>query len=122
MKKIYFMIGVMAIMLTASCRFNNENQSIQVVVTDDTYVFEAKYPKGKTERVVAYIEKQLNDDAFFASDEGEKSGAVVLNDGKNFRIKSSPGFLEIEFRKQENSETNYKELVNLCTRIREELK
>ncbi|WP_113654320.1 hypothetical protein [Pedobacter namyangjuensis] len=122
MKKIHVIIGFITIMLATSCRFNNENQSIQVVVTEGTYVFEAKYPKEKTERVVNYIEKVLNDDSFFASDEGEKSGAVVLNDGKNFRVKSSPGFLEIEFRKKENSETNYKELVKLCSGVKEQLK
>ena len=122
MKKIYLFIAVAILAITFGCEMNANNQSISVSVNEEGYSFDAEYPKHKTDKVVTYIEKALEQDDFFSNAEGIKDENITLSDSSKFHIISEPGLLKINFDKRKNSETSYHKLVKLCTGIKEELK
>lgn len=123
MKKAYYLITI----LTASlfgCNFNgnNDNISISVRSTDAGYSLDASYPEQKTEKVVKYIEETLGDEKIFTVPSDIKDEEVALGDSVKFYIKSSPGNLEIDFKKQHNSKASYAKLVEMCKGVKEVLK
>ncbi|TCC94367.1 hypothetical protein EZ428_06240 [Pedobacter frigiditerrae] len=123
MKKVHYLITLISATLFG-CNFNgnNDNLSIGVKSTDAGYSFEASYPEKKTEKVVAYLEKTLGDDKIFTAPSDIKDEEVALGDSVKFYLKSSPGNIEIDFKKQHNSEASYVKLVNMCKGVKEVLK
>jgi hypothetical protein len=123
MKYAYYLIALMC-STTFGCNFEgaSQNQSISIKNTDAGYQFEASFPEGKTEKVVNYLEEKLQADELFLAASDVKDSEVNLGDSIKFYLKSSPGKLEIEFKKQNNSEAAYHKLVSLCNGIKEVLK
>jgi len=121
MKKSFLTLGLLITIFGFGCNFgaDSENQSISIKNNDAGYNFEASYPKGKTEKVVAYIEKTLNDDQFFTAPSDLKNMDVVLSDSTRFYLKAEPGFIVIDFKKQKNSFTSYKKMEELCQGLKE---
>ncbi|TKC12141.1 hypothetical protein FA048_00540 [Pedobacter polaris] len=122
MKKIYFIIAMLALGLTFGCEIGASNQSISVKNTENSYTFKAEYPKHKTNEVVTYIEGSLEQDDFFSNVEGMKDEDVTLTDSTKFHITAEPGFIKINFTKRDNSATSYDKMVKLCQGIKEALK
>ena len=120
MKKIYLIVALLAVM-ASGCRLGDgTNQSIAVRSTDEAYNFKAVFPERKSKRVAEYIEDALKDERIF--DKGYKKDAeILLGDGRRFYIKSYPGFIEIDFKKDKNSFTSYQKLKDLCMGIKETL-
>jgi len=122
MKKAYYLIAACTILFGCNFNGNSDNLSISVKSTDADYSFEASYPEKKTEKVVAYLEKTLGDDKIFTAPSDIKDEEVALGDSVKFYLKSSPGNLEIDFKKQHNSEAAYAKLVEMCKGVKEVLK
>ena len=123
MKNLYYLAALISATLFG-CNFNgdNDNLSISVKSTDAGYSFEASYPENKTEKVTAYLEKTLGNDKIFTAPSDIKDEEVALGDSIKFYLKSSPGNLEIDFKKQQNSEVSYNKLVEMCKGVKEVLK
>ncbi|RZL34999.1 MAG: hypothetical protein EOP00_30595 [Pedobacter sp.] len=116
-KACLFMLFVM--LLTAfGCNFNQGRQSITVKNNDEGYWFTAEYPQNKTEDVVSYVEKTLNQEGFFDDEDGFKKDKDVSIEGAKFEIESSPGKIAISFKKRYNSEKAYQQMVDLCEGIK----
>ncbi|RZJ79704.1 MAG: hypothetical protein EOO47_09980 [Flavobacterium sp.] len=121
MIKTYLFMLIMMVTTALGCNFNQGRQSIIVKSNDKGYWFVAEYPQSKTKDVVAYVEKSLNQNDFFADDNGFKTDKDVSVNGANFEIDSSPGKLAIGFEKRDNSETSYQQMIDLCEGIKETL-
>ncbi|RZK52121.1 MAG: hypothetical protein EOO91_19895 [Pedobacter sp.] len=123
MKKTYYLIALIPALLV-SCNFNgnDDNVSISVRSTDAGYSLDASYPENKTEKVTKYLEETLGDDKIFTAPSDIKDEEVALGDSVRFYLKSSPGNIEIDFKKQHNSEASYKKLVEMCKGVKEVLK
>ncbi len=121
MKKSYLILSLIVATLGFGCNFgvDSENQSISIKNNDVGYNFEASYPKKKTEKVVAYIEETLKDDALFTAPSDVKNMDIVLPDSTKFYLKAEPGFIVIDFKKQKNSLTSYQKMEELCKGIKE---
>lgn len=121
MKNAYYLIAACTIL--SGCNLNgNDNLSISVKSTATGYSFDAAYPENKTEKVVAYLEKTLGNDKIFTALSDIKDEEVAMGDSVKFYLKSSPGNLEIDFKKQYNSEASYNKLVEMCKGVKEVLK
>jgi hypothetical protein len=103
MKKQFLISAIILSTIMFGCRFNDSNsQSIAIQKNEAGYNFEASYPKRKTGMVIAYIENTLKEKLFLSGD-GNKDIAMTLADQTKFHLKFEPGFIEIDFKKQENS-------------------
>ncbi len=123
MKNLYYLIAMICTSLFG-CNFEggSQNQSISVKNNESGYSFDASFPERKMEKVVGYIEKTLNADDLFLTPSDVKDSEVNLGDSVKFYLKSSPGNIEIDFKKRDNSEASYLKLVRLCTGIKDVLK
>lgn len=120
MKKIYLIIALVALTVTFGCEMGASNQSIVVVNNQKGYVFTAKYPKHKTDKVVAYLKNELGN-KIFADVQGEQIRDLILKDGSKFHFEMDAGYTKIAFTKRDNSEVNFKKLIELCRGIKEVL-
>ena len=120
MKKIYFIMAL-AIVAVSSCRFGGGSQSVSIRNNDRGYNFQASYPEEKAAKVVAYIEKTLKDDRIFEHVNSKKDADILLGDGAKFHLTAYPGFVEIDFKKNNNSSSSYEKLKELCQGIKDTL-
>ncbi|WP_152969711.1 hypothetical protein [Pedobacter sp. Hv1] len=121
MKALYLYLSMLLAALGLSCNFRSasDNLSISVKNNDAGYNFEATYPERKTDKVVAYLEKALQDDQLFTASSDIKNVNVVLSDSTAFYLKAEPGFIVIDFKKQMNSFTSYKKMEEVCLGLKE---
>ena len=123
MNKIYKLtILILTVVLLFGCSFNDENQSVKIEKNSSGYNFEATYPERKTKDVVAYLDKNLKQDNPYKSENEQIDADVVLPNDAAFYLKTRPGLIVINFKKQKNNEANYQRLEKLCLGIKEELK
>jgi len=122
MKKLNSVLVIIVGVFAMSCNLTSDNQSIKVEKTATVFRFEASYPKYKTKKVIAYIENSLNDNELFTKVDDEKDLELNSHNRMKFHLHAKPGYIEIKFFKNNNSETGYNQLESLCQGIKEELK
>lgn len=105
--------------LGCNFRDGSDDLSISVKNNEAGYNFEATYPERKTEKVVAYLEKELQNDELFTASSDIKNMDVVLADSTRFYLKSEPGFIVIDFKKQKNSFSSYQKMEKVCAGLKE---
>ena len=120
MKKNYILLALITLCFGLGCQFSpgNGGQSISVSRTDLNYQFKAEFPKEKSGRVFAYIERELSSQIAI---NGEEEKNIKLQDGALFHLKAAEGLLKIEFNRQDNSEAAWQRLEQLCMGIKKEL-
>lgn len=120
MKRKYLMLSLVFVVFAFGCRLNGHSDNVSITVKNDEkgYNFEANYPERKTKKVVAYIEETLKDDQLFADENSVKDGNISLGDSIKFYLKAEPGYLVIDFKKQQHTETNYQKMEALCQGIK----
>lgn len=101
---------------------NNDNLSIAVTDTDDTYELSAKFNEDFTGRVQDYINHSIRPNNLFRSTHDYFNVTTRLNDNTEFHIKESPGELEVEFDKKKNSYASYQRIRKMCEGISDVLK
>lgn len=122
MKKIRLIVALAALVLAFGCEMGASSQSIAIVNNQNAYSFTAKYPKHKTDKVVAYLKNKLDGNKIFVDAQGEQIGDLILKDGSNFHYEMQAGYTKIAFKKRDNSEVNFKKLTALCMGIKKVLK
>lgn len=121
MKALSLYLSILLTILGLGCNFRSasDNLSISVKNNDAGYNFEATYPERKTDKVVAYLEKALQDEQLFTAPSDIKNVNVVLPDSTAFYLKAEPGFIVIDFKKQKNSFSSYKKMEEVCAGLKE---
>lgn len=111
----------LAIVVASGCRFGGSSQSVSIRNNGRGYNFQATYPEEKAAKVVAYIEKTLKDDRIFAHVNSKKDADILLGDGTKFHLTAYPGYVEVDFKKENNSSSSYEKLKELCQGIKDTL-
>lgn len=121
----FCLISLSAFLLYSKFEINNNDISISISNTDDTYQFNASFNKGNTIKVLRYINKALQsggslkrDNAYFDESTSSIDGTTTLADKSTFYIKESPGSLKIEFDKRKNSGASLIRIKNMCDGIK----
>ena len=101
MKKLAILLFVSTIII--SCGLSDRSVTIKHSQYSHYYEMTAKFNRGKTEEVERYLDKELaaGNRTFIDT---EMNGDITLDDKTTFYIKKSPGYLNIKFDKEKNSE------------------
>ena len=95
-------------------RINNDDLSISVSDTDDTYTFKASFNEGNTGKVQDYINDSIKPNGLFKSTHDYFNVTTTLKDGTYFYVKESPGRLKIEIDKRKNPTASYQRIKKMC--------
>ena len=100
-KKIAILLFVIAAII--SCNFPGGSISIKHSQYDHYYEMTAKFNPDKTDKVDSYLDKELpaGNMSFVNT---EMDADLTLDDKTTFYVKKSPGYLNIKFDKEKNSE------------------
>lgn len=120
MKMGYYLSVIIMVIMFFACKLNSSGgrQSITVKSSESNYQFKAEFPEYKTDRVFKYIERQLDTTRLFQQDNDQD---IQFDDHMKFRLRSTNGFLELRFSKNENAEVAWQKLQRLCMGVKEEL-
>ena len=119
MKKlaILLFVSLPGIIFTA-CGFPDGSISIKHSQYDHYYEMTAKFNPYKTDEVDRYLDKELpSGDMSFVKT--EMDGEITLDDKTTFSIKKYPGYLNIKFDKEKNSEEAFKKVKGVLDGINE---
>jgi hypothetical protein len=116
MKKLAIQLFVS--LTIASCGFPDGSISIKHSQYDHYYEMTAKFNPGKTDEVDRYLDKELaTGNISFANTEMDAD--LTLDDKTTFYVKKSPGYLNIIFDKEKNSEAAFTKLKGVLEGIGE---
>jgi hypothetical protein len=100
MKKLAILL--LPVITILSCGFPDGSISIKHSQYDHYYEMKAKFNPDKTSKVDKYLDKELTGgNMSFVNI--EMDGDITLDDKTTFYIKKSPGYLNIKFDKEKNS-------------------
>src|SRR4030095_15523275 len=101
-----------------SCSFPDGSISIKHNQYDHYYEMTAEFNPDKTDRVDRYLDKELatGNISFVKS---EMDADITLDDKTTFYVKKSPGYLNIKFDKEKNSEEAYSKIKSVLEGIGE---
>ena len=86
-----------------SCGYSGGSHSIKHSQYDHYYEMKAEFNPDKTDEVDRYLDKELpSGNMSFVNT--EMNGDIILDDKTTFFIKKSPGYLNIKFDKEKNTE------------------
>jgi hypothetical protein len=101
-----------------SCGFPDGSISIKHSQYDHYYEMTAKFNPDKTDKVGGYLDKELpSGNMSFANT--EMNGDITLENKTTFYIKKSPGYLNIKFDKEKNSEEAFTKIKSVLEGINE---
>jgi len=117
MKKLAILLSVLlAGIAIISCGFPNGSISIKHSQYDHYYEMTAKFNPEKTTKVDKYLDQELSSgDMSFTNT--EMDGEITLDNRTIFYIKKSPGYLNIKFDKEKNSEEAFNKIKSVCEGI-----
>ena len=98
---------------------DDNNISIRVKETEDTYQLNAYYRRNQTARLQRYMDAQLHTNHLF--NHSRMDATVTLDDKTSFYIKTSPGRLLIKLDKNENDVASYIRIKQLGEAIKHQL-
>lgn len=122
MKKLttifFWLIACAAI---SSCGHNDHDISISVQDSETEYSMKAYFPKNRTRDVAAYMNSSIGRKNNISFTNTQTDATLTLNDHTKFYMKKNPGFLEIRFNKEQNSDESFEEIKSMCQGIKKEL-
>lgn len=86
---------------------SHQHTSITVKDHNSELSFKATYPDRQTVAAQSYIERSLQEERIFGSPQDVKKVEIKLNDGTQFYLTYEPGFISINFNRDDNSLTSY---------------
>ena len=117
MKKIILVLALLISSVGFGCNLDSDRQSISIQKDESNYSFVASFPKKKTAKVLVYMEETLKE-KLFSDKEGVKNQNFALSNKMKFHLASKPGFIEIDFKRSENSYASFNQLEKLCLGIK----
>jgi len=113
-KKIAILLFVTSAII--SCGFPGGSISIKHSQYDHYYEMTAEFNPGKTGKVDRYLDKELpSGNMSFVNI--EMDGDITLDNKTTFYIKKSPGYLNIKFDKEKNSEEAFMKIKSVLEGI-----
>ena len=107
MKKLAILLFVSITIF--SCGFPDGSISIKHSQYDHYYEMTAKFNPDKTDEVDRYLDSELSSgNMSFANT--EMNGDITLDNKTTFYVKKSPGYLNIKFDKEKNSEEAFRKV------------
>ncbi len=94
----------------------NNNITVRVNESDDSYRFYASYSRFKTRAIQNYIDAQLNTNHMFRN--AKIDADVTLPDHTSIYVKSFPGILEIKLNKEKNDMASYNKIKALGEQLK----
>ncbi len=96
-------------MLSACTNNSRSHHRTSITVKDNNSElnFKATYPERQTVAAQSYIEKFYQEERIFGSPQDVKKAEITLNDGTQFYLTYEPGFISINFDRDDNSSTSY---------------
>jgi len=114
---ILFFVSSLSIAII-SCGFPDGSISIKHSQYDHYYEMTAKFNPERTTRVDKYLDQELAAGSM-SFVKTEIDGNITLDDKTTFYIKKSPGYLNIKFDKEKNSEQAYAKIKSVLEGINE---
>ena len=115
-KKIAILLFVIVAII--SCGFPEGSISIKHSQYDHFYEMTAKFNPDKTGKVDRYLDKELpSGNMSFVNTEMDAD--LMLDDKTTFYVKKSPGYLNIKFDKEKNSEKAFTKIKSVLEGINE---
>ena len=119
MKKFAILLTVLLPVITiTSCGFPDGSISIKHSQYDHYYEMTAKFNPEKTTEVDRYLDKELSVGTM-AFVNTRMDGEITLDDKTTFYVKKSPGYLNIKFDKEKNSDEAFSKVKSVCEGINE---
>ena len=116
MKKFAILLNVLAGITIFSCGFPDGSISIKHSQYSHYYEMTAKFNPEKTTKVDKYLDQELSTgDMSFTNTQID--GEITLDNKTTFYLKKSPGYLNIKFDKEKNSEEAFYKIKSVCERI-----
>jgi len=116
MKKLAILLFIPLTII--SCGFPDGSISIKHSQYDHYYEMTAKFNPDKTDEVDRYLDKELpSGNMSFVNT--KMNADVTLDDKTTFYIKKSPGYLNIKFDKEKNSDEAFVKVKSVLERIGE---
>ncbi|MGN6618533.1 MAG: hypothetical protein ACTHJ5_15275 [Ilyomonas sp.] len=117
MKKMYFLIGCLIVLLSSSCQWHN---GVDITVSEDEEVFKmtAHYYPEKTKQVHEFLDKYFLDKTNFSFTNSYIDERITLNDHTTFYLKTRPGNFGIRFEKTKNTSQSYEEVKKMCDEVK----
>lgn len=125
MKRVAFFTALVFTLIITACRLNSgvkDDISVQTKLKDNRLQFTADFPKHKTGKVKAYIEKSLGSDSIFASPSDYLNAEVRLSDGTLFDLQCEAGYVAIDFDRTINTISSFIKMQNMYKGFAEALK
>jgi len=119
MKKLAILLLVLLPVLSIiSCGFPDGSISIKHSKYDHYYEMTAKFNPEKTTEVDRWLDQELSaSNMSFVNT--QMDGEITLDDKITFFVKKSPGYLNIKFDKEKNSEEAFVKVKSVCEGINE---
>ena len=119
MKKIPLLLSLVTFVTTIiSCGFPGGSLDIKHSQYSHYYEMTAKFNPDKTTQVDRYLDRELSGgDRVFVNT--RMDGELTLDNKTTFYIKKSPGYLNIKFDKEKNSDEAYVKVKFVLDRIGE---
>jgi hypothetical protein len=116
MKKLAILLFVSSTII--SCGFPDGSISIKHSQYDHYYEMTAKFNPDKTDRVDRYLDKELrSSNMSFVNTKMDAD--ITLDDKTTFYIKKTPGYLNIKFDKEKNSNEAFTKIKSVLEGINE---
>lgn len=122
MKNLKLILLMVMLMVGIACKSNRTSQSITIKNSVKVYSLEADYPERKTNQLFRFIENTLNNHQLFGQVTEKEFTEIVLPDETKFKLAYQPGYIKIQFNKDENSEASYRKMKSLYSGITKILK
>jgi len=104
-----------------SCLHNDHDISITFQDSEHEYSMKAYFPKSRTRDVAEYMNSSIGRKNNISFTNTQTDATLTLDDHTKFYIKKNPGFLEIKFNKDQNSDQSFEEIKSMCQGIKKEL-
>ncbi|WP_231459075.1 MULTISPECIES: hypothetical protein [unclassified Pedobacter] len=88
MKTLIYSLSCLLIVLTFGCRNHNSKLNLKTSDTNTEFSYEALYPESKTDKLEAYLQKEINNDLPL---DQLVDATVSLTSGAKFHLKASEG-------------------------------
>ncbi|GEO10978.1 hypothetical protein [Segetibacter aerophilus] len=118
MKKLQTILSILACFIAVSCNYNSDNLSITYSNSEQFYTMKASFDRNKTRDVEEYMDRKIGASSKMSFVDHDIDGTVALNDRSKFHIQKSPGVLEIQLDKAENSAEAYRMVKSMCEGIK----
>lgn len=96
------------------------DHDIRITVQDnpDAYRFVARFNPNDAPGVQYFVEERLGQNGFVTGKEKDLDATLLLNDGTDMYVRSSPGLLKIRLNRHDNSEASYRAVKQLCEGVK----